>query len=306
MKALVTGAAGFLGRHVARAAAARGYEVTGIGHGLPNPSLSDWGVSHWHEADVTLENLRALPETPDVIFHCAGGASVAYSVTHPMEDFRRTVDGTLSVLEYARTAGTAAATAIKVVLPSSAGVYGLAPTLPSKVGDLLNPVSPYGLHKKMAEELCVSYGRQFGLPAAIVRLFSVYGPELRKQLLWDACTRLTKGENTFSGTGGETRDWLHVEDAASLLLAAVDHAGPDVPIVNGAAGVAVEVRDVVQLLAESLPGAQPPRFSGERRIGDPEHYHADIAGALAWGWKPRQNWRDGISGYATWFGQVGE
>lgn len=291
---LVTGAAGFLGRHVAHAAAARGFTVQGLGHGRANP---DAGMAAWTQGDVTLETLRHLDPAPAVIFHCAGGASVAYSIDHPVEDFRRTVDSILAVLEFARLSPAP----VKVVLPSSAGVYGSAARLPSRVDDPLVPVSPYGLHKRIAEDLCRSYARQYGVPVAIVRLFSVYGPGLRKQLLWDACRRLGRGEGSFAGDGFETRDWLHVEDAADLMVLAADHAAADHPVVNGAAGKAVTVRAVVETLGQHLPGAPRPTFSGERRPGDPAHYHADISEAVAWGWSPRHGLDEGLRGYVAWY-----
>src|SRR4029077_3015521 len=81
------------------------------------------------------------------------------------------------------------------------------------------PVSPYGEHKLMMEQLCRSYGITFGLRSTVVRLFSVYGPQLRKQLLWDICSRLQQGEQTLvlGGTGAEVRNWTDVREVPSLL-----------------------------------------------------------------------------------------
>ena len=296
-KVLVTGAAGFLGRYVARAASQKGSLVTGIGHGvLDQADQAAWGISKWHEADVTLEALMDL-DTFDVIFHCAGGASVAQSLADPLRDFRRTVDSTLAVLELIRLR----ADGTKLVLTSSAGVYGKAGAAPFCVGSALHPVSPYGLHKKIAEDLCRSYGAYFGVRTAIVRLFSVYGPELRKQLLWDACIRLSRGDSVFSGTGEETRDWLHVADATELLLIAAQHASAEGPTVNGGTGVSVTVREIVETLGKCLPDVAAPRFSGEKRAGDPDHYQADIAGAVAWGWAPKRPLKAGLHAYTRWF-----
>ena len=157
---------------------------------------------------------------PDVIVHCAGSGSVGFSMTHPYQDFQRTVATTLAVLEYARLYAPRA----RVAYPSSAGVYGEVQKLPIAETDPLSPASPYGVHKRFAEELCASYAQHFGIAVAVVRLFSVYGAGLRKQLLWDASQKIMRGENRFFGTGEEIRDWLHVEDAASLLIAAAGHA----------------------------------------------------------------------------------
>lgn len=294
--ALVTGAYGFVGRHVARALAARGTHVTGLGHGSwGRDEWRQWGVAEWHTADVSLDTLTTYAGEPDLVFHCAGSGSVAFSMTHPMQDWQRTVGSTLAVLEYLRLQRPTA----RLVVPSSAGVYGVAARLPIAVGDELAPASPYGVHKKMAEDLCLSYGRHFGIRSALVRLFSVYGIGIRKQLLWDACRKLSEGAATFAGTGFETRDWLHVEDAAQLMLSAAAHAASACPIVNGGSGSAVCIRDVVALIAGRL-GADYS-FTGSARAGDPSHYQADAEQALAWGWSPQRVLDVELGAYVDWY-----
>jgi UDP-glucose 4-epimerase len=296
--ALITGAYGFIGRHVARAASKRGYLVRGMGHGgWGRDEWRQWGLSDWHSTDVTIESLLTYSGEPDVIFHCAGSGSVAFSMTHPYQDYQRTVATTLSVLEYLRINMPQT----RLVIPSSAGVYGLAQKMPIAVDDFLNPVSPYGLHKKMAEDLCRSYAQHFGVRSASVRLFSVYGIGIRKQLIWDACQKMAAGNFNFAGTGRETRDWLHVEDAADLLLLAADHADESCPMVNGGAGVAVKIKDVVERIAERLDVPQRPVFSGAVRQGDPVHYQADVSEAFALGWRPTRDLHTEIDAYVDWY-----
>ena len=183
---LVTGANGFIGRHVCRAAALGGDRVIGVGLGeWAGETWRDWGLSDWRELEVTTANLAASSPTPDVVVHCAGGASVPFSIEHPAEDFRSTVITTLEVLEYLRTCAPNAA----LVYPSSGAVYGRATATPIGEESGLAPISPYGFHKMITEDLCRSYGQSFGIRTAIVRIFSAYGTELRKQLLWDACRK---------------------------------------------------------------------------------------------------------------------
>jgi UDP-glucose 4-epimerase len=153
----------------------------------------------------------------------------------------------------------------------------------------------------MAEMLCRQFADQFGGRVAIARSFSVYGRGLRKQLLWDACSKFHRGEAAFEGTGGEIRDWLAVDDAANLLVLACDFASAECPVVNGGTGMGVEVREVVQELAAAHGGGLVPVFNGRRRAVDPPAYIADIAQAQRLGWKPAMPWRQGVRDYVKWF-----
>src|SRR5690606_30498045 len=192
--------------------------------------FSRFGLTFWHSADATLDALVTYANEPDVIIHCAGSGSVSFSMSHPYEDYMRTVSSTAAVLEYVRLYSPETS----VIYPSSAAVYGQVEYLPIKEHDPMCPVSPYGVHKRMAEELCHSYATNFQISVAIVRLFSIYGEGLKKQLLWDACCKAENKGSCFSGTGQELRDWLHVDDAAHLVHALVPYAATACPIFNGA------------------------------------------------------------------------
>ena len=295
---LITGAYGFIGRHVARVLAAEGLTIIGIGHGAwSREQWRKWGISEWHAADVNLDNLVTHAGLPQAVVHCAGSATVGFSATHPHQDYQRTVATTAAVLEFVRLYAKDAA----VVYPSSAAVYGYARRLPIAETEAPSPVSAYGVHKQMAEQLCAAYARHFGIKAAIVRLFSVYGNGLRKQLLWDACSKLRRGEAEFFGTGAELRDWLHVEDAATLLALARRHASTACPVVNGGSGAGVAVADIVQEIRNAMHADVAVTFDGKVRDVDPPTYVADVNRAAAWGWKARKPWREGVRAYAGWF-----
>lgn len=296
--ALVTGAYGSIGRHVASDLAKHGWSVHGIGHGeWSRGQLLQWGLSAWHQEDVSLDGLRSMKVRPSLIVHCAGSGSVGASIAEPYIDFQRTVAPTAAILEFLRVDCPGAA----LVYPSSAAVYGIADKFPMSEDSPLRPTSPYGVHKRSAEELVREYARLFGLNASVVRLFSIYGEGFRKQLLWDACRRIMVNEYEFFGTGSETRDWLHVSDAAALMVRAADYASPRCPVVNGGGGVAVTVRDVVAELFALMNRKDQAEFCGTVRPGDPSDYQADIRQALAWGWQPRIPWKDGLALYVSWF-----
>ena len=195
------------------------------------------GLRTWlnGEIDATSLNALAVHGLPSKVFHLAGGSSVGLSITKPLGDFSRNVVSTARLLEWLRTSSPESL----VVAVSSAAVYGADHHGPISESAAPAPMSPYGRHKLMMEQLCQSYAETFGMRTLVARLFSVYGPKLRKQLLWDICSRLQQNEQTLvlGGTGGEIRDWTDVRDVARLLTVIADLPQPEkFGIINGGSG----------------------------------------------------------------------
>jgi UDP-glucose 4-epimerase len=298
---VVLGAGGFIGRHVCLALAQQGATVYGLGHGdWAADERSRWGLTRWIEADVGLDALSALlgdrPLT--ALIHCAGGSAVARSYAEPLVDFRRSVDSTAEVLEFARTRPGPTP---RVVLTSSAAVYGDQGDVDITEASACSPISPYGFHKLAAEQLCTSYARFFNVPVTVVRLFSVYGEGLRKQLLWEACQRFQRGEAQFFGTGHELRDWIHVADAAALLCAAASAPQARFGLYNGGHEQA-STHDLLSALGGLFDGHPVPVFTGTTHTGNPRRLTADCAHARhQLGWRPLMTLADGLRRYADWF-----
>lgn len=278
MQAWVTGARGFIGRHLAAELARRGHRVHGIGHGAWLPDdRSAWGVAGWINSAVTAAGLDALAAAvgaPSVVFHLAGGSSVGASLGAPREDFARTVEASAELAEWVRTRVPQA----RVVAVSSAAVYGDAWYEPIPIGAPLRPVSPYGAHKAAMECLLAGHARSFGLSVAIVRLFSVYGPGLEKQLVWDLCCRLARGERKLrlGGCGDEQRDFIFVTDAVHALAAAAEQASPTPALFNGGTGRPTTVRELSETLVRLWPTEVELCFDRRSRAGDPRSLVADV------------------------------
>jgi UDP-glucose 4-epimerase len=154
----------------------------------------------------------------------------------------------------------------------------------------------------MAEQLSACYARIYALRVSVLRLFSIYGPGLRKQLLWDACNKLTRGTLSFAGTGAEMRDWLHVSDAVALVAKVLqDAAAEPYRLLNGGTGAGASVSQVLQELAAALDVRGRVVFTGGARAGNPASLIADNARARALGWRPTYDWRTGVRQYAEWF-----
>ncbi|TLG77624.1 NAD(P)-dependent oxidoreductase [Methylocystis sp. B8] len=293
---LVTGGLGFIGRHVSQHFKSQGNRVVGIGHGNATEAI-DFGLSRWQSGEVSRQSLEALAERIDLIVHCAGSSLVAASFADPDAEFRKSVGSAIEVLEFARHQ----ARSPRIVVLSSAAVYGIVTQLPISEDAPLDPISPYGKSKLAIEQRCQRYGRDYGLEIAIVRLFSVYGLGLRKQLFWDACQKFAKGDGRFGGTGNERRDWLHVRDAVQLIDAVAKQASVAVPIVNGGTGNSMTIRDALMHLRGLWPASVPEiSFSGEARQGDPPGYEADMARAYALAWAPTQEFAEGLADYVSW------
>lgn len=300
----ITGGKGFIGRHLARFVSGQGNRVSGIGHGLwPIEDAGTWGYVTWSNSEIDAANLSQLARVsgaPDIVYHLAGGSSVGASFQNPHEDFVRTVESTSRLLEWLRLNAPVA----RVVSVSSAAVYGAGHTGPIPESAATSPYSPYGSHKAMMESLCRSYSVDFGLRIAMVRLFSVYGPGLEKQLIWDMCCKLAAARGkqvVLGGTGLEARDWLHVSDAAVLLWFARDACSDGCRVINGGTGIGTKVCDAAAIVLRGWGDSPAIAFSGVAREGDPESLVADIKRAVQLGFKVAVQHEEGILNTVAWF-----
>jgi UDP-glucose 4-epimerase len=304
MTVWITGANGFIGRYLARELANAGHAVHGIGHG----ALADFekhrlGLQTWLNGEIDAPNLNTLAAAhglPSKIFHLAGGSSVGLSIALPLEDFSRTVSSTARLLEWLR----GAAPDCRLIAASSAAVYGAQYAGPIPENAAPAPMSPYGEHKLMMEQLCRSYAITFGLRSTVVRLFSVYGPQLRKQLLWDICSRLQQDEPTLvlGGSGAETRDWTDVRDVVRLLAKIGELPQQETcRVINGGSGRATSVAEIANMLVKNWTRDVPVRYSGAVRAGDPFSLLADDAGLRRLPFDWRISIEQGIVDYVKWF-----
>jgi UDP-glucose 4-epimerase len=153
----------------------------------------------------------------------------------------------------------------------------------------------------MAENLCSMYANNFKLNIKTIRFFSIYGLELRKQLLWDACNKLKRGVTEFPGTGNETRDWINVADAVKLIEILTTTNNAAYEIVNGGTGVAVSVSQIIKELALHLSLPEGLSFNGQSRAGDPFQLVANPSFAQNQGWCPQVSWIKGVADYVNWY-----
>ncbi len=293
---LILGSEGFIGNNLVNHFEDTSYQVTGCD--LYETAMH--GDYRYHKVS------RLSPEWEEIIgskeftycVNAAGSGNVPYSMLHPVADFEANVLDTIRILDAIRRQNTAC----RYLHISSAAVYGNPLALPVKETAPTSPLSPYGFHKLMSEQICREYHQVYGLSIAIIRPFSVYGEGLRKQLFWDICSRLEDTDTIeLFGTGKESRDFLHVRDLAVLIQKILVQSGFNCTVYNAGSGVETTLHMVASLVEKYFKNEKQITFSGEARKGDPINWKADIDAIKSLGFTPSLKLEQGIVGYIKWF-----
>lgn len=294
MRVLVLGANGFIGRRVR--------EILGERHAVVPADIDfspDPGFLH---IDPEHPDFLWLVERAgaDAIVNCSGAASVPASFEAPYRDYTLNTLRIAQLLEAIRVSRRAT----RLVHLSSAAVYGNPTSFPIRESEVGIPLSPYGWHKRQAELICEEYSRTHGIETISLRIFSAYGPGLRKQIFWDVFQKsLRSGTVELFGTGEETRDFIYIDDLALAIERVLEHATFDGRTVNTASGIAVPIRQAVTVLLDHLGSGCTPRFSGTARRGDPTHWEADIGYLRSLGFQPRFDINSGLQRTARWLAE---
>jgi UDP-glucose 4-epimerase len=293
VRALVTGGAGFIGSHLVDALLAQGDEVTIVDHLRPERAASfDAAAARGARlvrADVT--DVAAMLEAfgaarPEVVYHLAAQIDVRRSVADPSTDAHVNVGGTAAVLEAARHAG-----ARRVILASTAGVYGDPATLPTPETSPVAPLSPYAASKAAAETYMALFARLHGLSTLSLRMANVYGPgqnphgEAGVVAIFCAAA-VERRPVTIFGDGAQTRDFVYVRDVVEAFLTA--GRGDEQGIVNLSPGTETSVAALAgELGVEAVAG---PARLGE--IGRSSLDPGQAARRL--GWRARTPLSEGL------------
>lgn len=295
---LITGVTGFLGRYIARQFAESGWSVVGIGTRPPENSPKQ-NLYQYHQIKLpSLELVNLIKEVnPKVCIHCAGRASVNLSITDPASDFSASVAVTFNLLEALRIYAPECC----VIYLSSAAIYGNPERLPVGENQVPNPISPYGFHKLIGEQLCKEFFKIYQLPTAIVRIFSAYGPGLRRQVLWDMCHKaLTQPQIKLRGTGSESRDYIHAIDVASAIYMLSHKSSFEAEVYNLARGIQTTIKELANMVVENLGLDKPIEFDGINPQGNPLNWQADISRLTEVGFTPEVSLERGLKVYAQW------
>ena len=306
-RAVVTGAAGFIGSHLCERLVAEGYSVTGVdafteyydrADKLANLGALD-GASKFElvEDDLTRMDLAPVLADAPLVFHLAAQPGVAPSFG---EGFARyTADNMLATQRVLEAA--AAAKCPRVVWASSSSVYGDAAAYPCIEDETPTaPRSPYGVTKRACEDLAAIYGSD-GLSTAGLRYFTVYGPRQRPDMaMRKLCEALIDGASfPMYGDGSQSRDFTHVADAVDATFRA-GLADRVAPIYNVGGGHEATMAEIVALL-EELSGETAVIDRRPDRFGDVKRTCADTTLAQQdLGWQPSVGLREGLRSELEW------
>jgi len=269
MRALVTGGAGFIGSHIVEELLHGGASVRVLDNfsSGKRENLAGFQSQQLEVLEGDLRDpqaIKAATRDMDLVFHLAAFISVPESMQDPETCFAINVAGTATLLEAARRAGVR-----KVVLSSSAAVYGDTDVFPTGEETPLQPLSPYALSKQVNEQYARLYTQVFNLPVLALRYFNVFGPRQRPDSAYAAAIciftrRLVNGEAiTIFGDGKQSRDFIFVKDVvrANLQAAGSDAAGE---AFNVCTGRETSLLDLLEQLSEVSPQQPEVRFEGPR------------------------------------------
>ena len=308
-KNIVTGAAGFIGSHLAETLLKKGEEVVGVDefNDYYDPFFKNKNVTFLKsydnfkliEADIQFLNWNSLLQDVDVVYHQAAQAGVRASWGQGFRFYtERNISATQALLEAAKDAKNLK----RLVYASTSSVYGDAETLPTSELVCPKPVSPYGITKLAAERLCGLYHKNFGVPFVALRYFTVYGPRQRPDMAFHKFFKAVIDDEAIPvyGDGLQTRDFTFVSDAVAANLAAATVEDAVGEIFNIGGGSRVVLKEVLETM-EEIVGKPIKRNHIEKAMGDARHTAADVSKAKKiLGYQPSISLREGLTREWEW------
>ncbi|MFN2628022.1 MAG: NAD-dependent epimerase/dehydratase family protein [Gaiellaceae bacterium] len=296
MRIIVTGAAGFIGSHLAEALVAAGHEVTGIDCLTDNyePALKEENARGRELERLDLADGRLDFTGADAVFHLAAQPGVrSFGDVFPLY-LRRNVLASQRVFE------AAAAASVRVLFTSSSSIYGDAAAYPTSEDVEPRPVSPYGITKLACEHLARAYRRSFDLDFVVLRYFTVYGPRQRPDMAFTRLVAALRDGEPFElyGDGRQSRGFTFVSDAVAATIAALD--APAGAVYNVGGGAEATMREAIDAL-ERITGRMLDVRYGPPAAGDVKRTSADTSRIRAeLGWAPRVGLERGLKAQWQW------
>ncbi|MGH7341510.1 MAG: NAD-dependent epimerase/dehydratase family protein [Candidatus Rokuibacteriota bacterium] len=293
MRVVVTGAAGFIGSHLARRLVDDGHDVVGLDNLSAGVRENVPGGVEFHEIDIRSDAIYALVEGADAVFHLAAKNCLADCLADPVETASVNVAGTANVLEASARAGVR-----KLVFADTSAEYEGVLTFPSRA-DRVAPLSVYARSKRAAAMFCEAYAEFRGLAVTAVRYFNVYGPgqDWRRTippLMAAFVMKMLRGERpVIYGTGDKRRDFIYVDDVTDFNMLTLTDRRTDGGVYNVGSGVNYSVTEIFAAVEALLETGLRP-IHAEPLAGEADVTLADIEAERRLGWAPRVGLREGL------------
>ncbi len=305
-KILVTGGAGFVGRHMIRALLAKGFEVRVIDNfSCSSPRVLDPFKGKIDLIRGDIRDPKAVQKAVkgvDVVFHFAAIRSVAKSVEDPLLAHEVNSTGALLLLEHSLRAKVK-----HFIFTSTSAVYGAEISDLQKEEGPFCPISPYGVAKLAAEGYASYYTSQLGLPTTSVRIFNVYGPEQNPESKYSlvvpgVMSKISQGEApVIDGTGKQARDFVYIGDVLEAFFKILGNPKSYGRVYNLGSGKTTSILSLVQTLLK-LSNSKLKAVHGPQRPGDPDRTCASIARIQKeLGWKPKVGLEEGLKKSVEWY-----
>jgi UDP-glucose 4-epimerase len=292
VKLLIIGSKGFIGSHCTSVLSSEN-EVYGC------DVVNDYVNDNYYQVDATNADYKDIfrDKEFDVCINCSGAASVPDSFKNPLKDFSLNTFNVIKILEAIKELQPSC----KFINLSSAAVYGNPEKLPITEDTPLLPLSPYGVHKKYAEEIVAEYARFFNLNTCSLRLFSVYGPGLCKQLFWDLHTKIMHADHIeLWGTGDESRDFIYSSDLVNAINCVIKKGEFKGESINVSDGIETTIKSVAELFQKEHFKSFTFLFDGRQSPGYPVNWRAGIDKLKAMGYQPMVSLQQGLQKYIKW------
>lgn len=234
----------------------------------------------------------------DCCINASGMANVAFSAKNPFADYTANVYNNAKILDALRKYNPKC----KYIHLSSAAVYGNPENLPISEDTPTKPISIYGYHKLQSELLCSEYSQIFNIPTINLRLFSVFGEGLKKQLFWDVYHKMLESNSTISLFGNpiDSRDFIYIADLMQVFKNVITSADFNGQSINVANGDEVIIKNIITDFFEICNCTKPFVFSNENLPGYPSRWVANISKLQSLGYTPSVSMKQGLKNYYSW------
>ena len=289
---LITGAEGFIARNLSKYLNKRKFNLYGIGNKKFQHNISKkFGYKSLINNKIHTNILLKYFKEIDIVIHCAGSGFVNNT---KIVNYHKNYLTTKYLIDYVKKLKKKPV----IIFLSSYSVYANLRNKKIKEKTKLKPSSYYGLTKLKSEKLIISNAKKFQFDYKILRIASIYGNGLTKQLFFDACKKISMNDSFFLGTGNEIRDWLHIEDFCKLVYKIIKSKN-NIKIINCGSGLGFSVKQILNYIIKNFNKNLKINF--QNKSNSPKFLVLNNNLAKKFNWHPKTKIYKGLKNYIIWY-----